>query len=155
MIGTIRSKLDDWRRQLLDLTKRNPLVNTKIGRRSGIEIEYPAPDAVWQQLVLDNSALTFVWNRDLVEDEADEGSAELSLYIEDEETPAAPCAPRTLDRCLASPDLKEHHVLTQLTDRAVAPLESPPTERGDVTRRAGRERPVRHVWPLALVRVAR
>ena len=37
----IQTKLDDWRSKLLDLTKRNRLVNCKIGARGAIQILHP------------------------------------------------------------------------------------------------------------------
>lgn len=63
----IKRRIDDWRRNLLDLSKRNPLVNCRTGGRGAIEIVYPDTESLWQSLGTDDTTMTFAWKRSLVE----------------------------------------------------------------------------------------
>lgn len=136
-MDTIYSKLDDWRRKLLDLSKRNPLISTKLGQRGALEFERPTAQSVWQRVVIDNASLTFVWKRDVLNEDIplfkprdavarerplpDGGTGNLSLYSEDEEsTTAQPSSWTDLEDSLASVDLEEDQVLTRLPDSALA-----------------------------------
>ena len=72
MGNDLLGRLEEWRRKLLDLTKRNQLVSCKIGPRAAIRLEYPSPGQVWSGL-LGGADLTFAWKRELVPDANESG----------------------------------------------------------------------------------
>ena len=119
MNPNIQAKIADWRKQLLDLSKRNRLINCKVGARGAIEIEYPALTKVWQRLVLDSKTMTFVWRRDLLGEQPNQQQLP-GLLLEEElngESEQSKAPQSELQQCLESPKLREEHLLTQLTDR--------------------------------------
>ncbi len=84
MGNDLLGRLEEWRRKLLDLTKRNQLVSCKIGPRAAIRLEYPSPGQVWSGL-LGGADLTFAWKRELVPDANESGDdnsepPQLSLF---------------------------------------------------------------------------
>ena len=131
----LQDRIEEWRKRLLDLSKRNRLVNCKIGARGAIEVVHPKPESVWQRIVVDNGTMAFAWRRDLLDEEDEDESPPLSLFIEEgednhrnkddsaEETTgkAAPSAPKRseMEECLASPFLREEHLLTQMADKTL------------------------------------
>jgi hypothetical protein len=82
-ISKLHSQIEEWRKRLLDLSKRNRLINCKIGARAAIEVAYPEPEGVWQRVVVSNGRMTFAWKRDLLDEEDDDGSGQLSLFYEE------------------------------------------------------------------------
>ena len=134
-ITKLQDQIEEWRKRLLDLSKRNRLVNCKIGARAAIEIVHPEPESVWQRIVVDNGTMSFAWKRDLLDEEDEDDSPQLSLFIEegednrqnkddsDEETTdkPVPSAPKRseMEECLASPFLREEHLLTQMADKTL------------------------------------
>lgn len=66
-----RLRVESWRKRLLDLGNRNPLINCSLeSTRGAVEIVNPACQVVWRKLAADNdagtAALRFPWRRDLV-----------------------------------------------------------------------------------------
>jgi very-short-patch-repair endonuclease len=114
----IASQIEDWRRRLLDLTKRNRLINCKIGPTSALELEHPAPDEIWDSLAIREAKLTFVTKSDLVGNlpllshASDDGGIDATVdELQDAEPRSIP-----LKDCLASKRLQSDHLLTELTD---------------------------------------
>src|SRR3954463_2138227 len=60
------ARLAEWRKSLLDTTKRNRLIKFVAGRVGGVSLVRPAANDLWQRLVRDGQELTFVWKRELL-----------------------------------------------------------------------------------------
>src|SRR5688572_16198992 len=69
------AQIEQWRKQLLDTSKRNRLVNFRTGRTGGIALVHPGPGDIWHRLMAGGSPLTFPWKRELID---------LPLEVEDE-----------------------------------------------------------------------
>lgn len=116
----ILATIEDWRAKLLDLTKRNRLINCRIGPKAAIELLHPAPVKIWDDLVNRDSALTFALKTRLVDTSnllkttkpSEEGAGIPDESLDD--TPERRSVP--LDLCLSSAKLKPDHILTELTD---------------------------------------
>jgi len=99
----LRGQIENWRKRLLDVGNRNPLINCPLdSSRSALEIVHPECEVVWRQLAADveagTLALRFPWRRDLVPppEETDlrdehrsdprgpDGTRQLSLALEGE-----------------------------------------------------------------------
>jgi very-short-patch-repair endonuclease len=118
----IAARIEAWRTQLLDTTKRNRLINFKSGRTGGITLIHPAPDVIWHRLVTTDSGLTFAWQRDLVAcppEPADSGGEYLALF-EPAGGASQDTAPVLLEQCRLSPRLRPDHLLSDLDDRKLA-----------------------------------
>ena len=131
----LHNQIEEWRKRLLDLTKRNRLVNCKIGDRAAIEIVHPDPENVWQRIVVNNRTMSFAWKRDLLDEKDEDDSRELPLFVEEGEDKtrnkedgvketgekAVSVAPgrSEMKGCLASPFLREDHLLTQMADKTL------------------------------------
>lgn len=102
---------------MLDLTKRNRLVNCKIGPTSAIELKHPAPSEVWDCLANRESKLIFVSKADLIGNlqlQEPDGQEDGEPAAEESQTVEARSIP--LRECLASRRLQADHLLTDLTD---------------------------------------
>ncbi len=117
------ASIDEWREQLLDLSKRNRLINCRIGSRGGgaIRLEHPGLDGVWKKLVLNNKKLTFVWRRDLLDIKPAEEASQLSLLDDNGLSDAEQKQDERseFEQCLESPRLLTNHVLTQMPDKSL------------------------------------
>ena len=120
----IAAKIEQWRSQLLDTSKRNKLISFKSGRSGGVNLHHPGTDSVWDQLVAGNDRMTFVWKRDLI-DEAEKqenglGRELFSLLNEEGGIDESSNERIELSRCLESFRLQEGHLLTDLSDKRLA-----------------------------------
>lgn len=123
MHETVLRRIEEWRKKLLDLSRRNRLINCTVGQRGAIQLVHPSPSSIWDAL-LQGTELTFVWKQDLVEDEAAENTdtTRLSLYGDEDASDAQEAANEvkiSLEQCLASPLLASHHLLTPMSDRVL------------------------------------
>src|SRR5262245_51916247 len=119
----ISAQIETWRCQLLETSRRNRLINFKTGRSGGIPLLYPDPGDLWHRLVLNNTPLTFVWKRDLIDlpPDAEEADVAGSLALFDsDQVPAKEHGPDVLHQCLHSSQLRPDHLLTDLTDSRLA-----------------------------------
>jgi very-short-patch-repair endonuclease len=119
----ITARIEAWRTQLLDTTKRNRLINFKVGRAGGIALVHPDPGDLWHRLVAQDSVLTFTWKRDLIDLPPDPGEAgeEGGLTLYDPATAPEPLTGQeVLERCRRSPRLRADHLLTDFEDRMLA-----------------------------------
>jgi hypothetical protein len=119
----IAARIEAWRTQLLDTTKRNRLINFKTGRTGGITLVHPDPGELWHHLVVNDAALTFVWQRNLIDlppEKEPEGENSLTLYEPVEQAPEEASAQDLLERCRRSPRLRPDHLLTDMPDRPLA-----------------------------------
>ncbi|MBM3980313.1 MAG: DUF4011 domain-containing protein, partial [Planctomycetes bacterium] len=118
------ARLDEWRKALLDTTKRNRLVKFEAGRVGGVALVRPTAD-LWARLVRDGEQLTFVWKRDLL------GLPQEVLNAETLSADFDPASGQSalneeavrrdlLELSLKSQRLKAEHLLTDMTDRHLA-----------------------------------
>jgi very-short-patch-repair endonuclease len=115
----LAARIEAWRTQLLDTTKRNRLINFKTGRGGGIAFVHPDPGDLWHFLVTQGVALPFPWKRDLIElpPDVDEHSRDGGLTLFDfAGAPEAETGQAILERCRNSPRLRPEHLLTDLPD---------------------------------------
>ena len=68
-MANIDVKYEVWKNKLLDLGKRNRLLNYKDTARSNIKIEYPDCVTLWEMFVKNEIPLVFPFEKDLEEDE--------------------------------------------------------------------------------------
>ncbi|MDR2706255.1 MAG: DUF4011 domain-containing protein [Planctomycetaceae bacterium] len=101
--------IDGWKNLLLDFSKRNRLINCRIGGRNTLEIVHPNLETILQHLVIDEETMQFSWKNDLVPKNSNEQS--------EQEEEATETQRISLDECLASPLLEENDLLTPLTDK--------------------------------------
>ncbi|MBN9119121.1 MAG: DUF4011 domain-containing protein [Planctomycetes bacterium] len=116
------ARLAEWRKALLDTTKRNRLIKFVTGRIGGVSLVRPTAADLWHRLVRDGEELTFVWQRDILG---------LPQEVLDAETLSADFHPSSgqseldedavrremLELCLKSAKLKPTHILTDQSDR--------------------------------------
>jgi hypothetical protein len=113
----LADRIDGWRQQLLDTSRRNRLVNFKSGRVGGIDFAHPAAAALWSRLLGDGRFI-FPWKRDVLGLPAEMIDAD--RLAEDPPTdgePARPLAREFTELCLRSPSLRENHLLSDLSDK--------------------------------------
>ena len=116
------ARIDEWRKSLLDTTKRNRLIKFVAGRIGGVNLVHPPAGDLWSRLVRDGSTLTFPWKRELLG---------LPPEVLDAETLATDFDPRQLTAdsgsteraseltalCLRSQRLRPTHLLTEFNDK--------------------------------------
>ena len=68
-MANIDVKYEVWKNKLLDLGKRNRLLNYKDTARSNVKIEYPDCVTLWEMFVKNEIPLVFPFEKDLEEDE--------------------------------------------------------------------------------------
>src|SRR5262245_18971476 len=116
------ARIEDWRAQLLSTSKRNRLISFKSGRTGGVTLVRPDPAGLWSRLLAGNTALTFVWKRDLIDlppDGAEEVADDALILFEPGEA-TEPADEDILEQCLRSPRLRPNHILTDQSDRLLA-----------------------------------
>src|SRR6266508_5013258 len=62
----IDARIAEWRKNLLDTTKRNRLIKFVTGRVGGIKLIYPSASELWTRMVRDGQRCTFPWKHDLL-----------------------------------------------------------------------------------------
>ena len=114
----ILEQIERWRQQLLDTSKRNRLINCRIGGHGALRLHFPNTDLIWDKL-LSGSSMTFRWKRELVGDDgrgtADETQQGLLFDEIDNDDQSQPGT--DLQACIASPRLKAFDLLTEMTDK--------------------------------------
>ncbi|MGL4941665.1 MAG: DUF4011 domain-containing protein [Thermoguttaceae bacterium] len=64
---SIEKQIQDWRSKLLDLSKRNSLLNCRSGDRGAVEVKHPTSDVFWNDLLLEEKEQTLVWRSVLLD----------------------------------------------------------------------------------------
>jgi very-short-patch-repair endonuclease len=59
-VSTVQDKLSEWKRQLLDLSKRNRLLHFRETKRQTLRVQLPEPEAVFARVALQEKPLTVV-----------------------------------------------------------------------------------------------
>lgn len=127
MGSQVQEIIAGWREKLLDLSKRNRLVNCRVGRSGAVLIEYPGIDAVWGQIAVDGKTLSFPWKHDLIgEPDLDEDGP---LFARADQPTGAPAGGEAdnngqqsksseaddLEACITSGKLEAHELLSSRT----------------------------------------
>jgi len=119
------ARIADWRKSLLDTTKRNRLIKFVAGRGGGIYLIHPSASSLWTSLVHEGNTLSFPWKRELLglpkeilDAEALATDFDPSRGTTDSESRELIHELTTL--CLRSPNLRPNHVLTDFSDRQLA-----------------------------------
>ena len=74
----LNRKIDIWKNKLLDLSKRNPLLNYKDNKRSSLRIKQPNLITLWNAIVLEEKELQFQYFDDSYNEETELASLEAS-----------------------------------------------------------------------------
>lgn len=97
----IFSQINDWKKELLDFSKRNRLINCRVGSRNAVELFYPSFEEIFSFIVDDGKPpLIFTWRADLLDIEDDEQTKKISF-----------------DDLLKSSELDTNEILTELSDK--------------------------------------
>jgi very-short-patch-repair endonuclease len=121
MATSLNARVEEWRSQLLDTSKRNRLISLNLGRAGVVKIVHPGAERLWTELVGEGGTMSFPLKGQLVAMAEEDLEAELagtapSLF--DPETEARASVERIdLRLCVESPRLRDDHVLTDLTDK--------------------------------------
>lgn len=81
-MNTIQTKLDEARKELLDLSLRNPLINYRLLKARGVEVVDESPPHVYRTLVVERKTMTFLPMPETAEED--------SLLFEDDEVKSKP-----------------------------------------------------------------
>ena len=125
MAMDLSARIEEWRSQLLDTTKRNRLISLKLGRTGALKLIHPPAESLWEQLVSLGGTMSFPMKQELVgepEESNDQDPSGQYPSVFDPETDGnSPTGRIDLGRCLDSPRLLETHVLTDLSDKLLKP----------------------------------
>jgi very-short-patch-repair endonuclease len=116
------ARLAEWRKALLDTTKRNRLIKFVAGRIGGVSIVHPAAADLWHRLVRDGEHLRFVWQHELLGIPAEVLDAEALSVDFDPNRGNSDLDPEAVRRemlelCRRSQKLKSTDILTDQSDR--------------------------------------
>ena len=119
------ARLAEWRKSLLDTTKRNRLIKFAAGRVGGLYLLHPSPVELWGRLIRDGATLTFSWKRSILGLSPEKLDAESLASDYDPVRGTIAPDPAELDRALTEEALKSPHltsrdVLTDFPDRLLA-----------------------------------
>src|SRR5262249_20253212 len=123
MAFDLAARIEAWRSQLLDTTKRNRLINFKAGRTGGINFLHPHPRDPWHPPLARNRAPRFVREGALLGPPPDPGGGDpdsgLTLF-EPTGSPDRDAGQNALEQSPRSPRLRDDHLLTDLPDSLLA-----------------------------------
>ncbi|HZL36535.1 MAG TPA: DUF4011 domain-containing protein, partial [Tepidisphaeraceae bacterium] len=88
----LQSKIDEWREQLLDLSKRNRLISCKVGKAGAIELEHPEFAQLWDHLAINPGTFTFPRKSDLLGLKRQEGAVSAKAAATAVYSSPPPCA---------------------------------------------------------------
>ena len=83
---SIRDSIEESRKELLDLSFRNPLLNYRSLRARGVEIVGESSDQVFETLVTDGKPMSFLARQDDDDPDTESWEAGLPLYLEADQT---------------------------------------------------------------------
>jgi very-short-patch-repair endonuclease len=115
----ITSQIEQWRKQLLDTSKRNRLINFKTGRTGGIALLHPTTREIWDRFVVKSGSMIFAWKRELLGLQPS-GREHLGADRNQEAADEATTNREELRRCLESKRLRKDHLLTEWPDARLA-----------------------------------
>jgi tetratricopeptide (TPR) repeat protein len=112
----LSARLEEWRRLLLDTSKRSRLVNSKFGRGGVLGIEHPDFYKLWEQFAVESKPAEFPWPSQWIDiDEQVKTMGEEGL----EERPSDPrvLSATQLAAIKQTPELNNETLLTNLPDK--------------------------------------
>ena len=71
MATSLAERIEEWRNQLLDTSKRNRLVSLSLGRAGAVRLVHPGGN-IWTRLVADGNTMSFPLKRDIVDARLDD-----------------------------------------------------------------------------------
>ncbi len=121
-MGTsLTARIEEWRNQLLDTSKRNRLISLNLGRAGAVKLVHPSAESLWTSLVTDGKTMSFPLKRELLDlptgDQEIEPTGSYSSLFDPETETTLPGERIDLKLCLQSPELRDDHVLTDLVDK--------------------------------------
>jgi hypothetical protein len=116
------ARIADWRKSLLDTTKRNRLIKFIAGRSGGVNLIHPTAIDLWTRLIRDGERLTFPWKRELLGLPQEILDADTLATDFDPTSGTATAGSLEMAReltalCLRSPKLQPTHIITDFSDR--------------------------------------
>jgi len=119
----LQLQVENWRRRLLDIGNRNPLINCTFGTAYGaLEISHPDAETIWLTLAAESEAgsesMRFPWRRDLVPPPLETPPPPAEAASDEPPPPPKDWNP-PLSECLASSKLTDDDLLTGLGDKAL------------------------------------
>jgi len=72
----LTARLEEWRRLLLDTSKRSRLISSKFGRGGVLAVEHPEFYQLWEQLAVTNKPAEFPWPSQWIGEYPDEENAD-------------------------------------------------------------------------------
>lgn len=85
-MSALDAKLDNWKKKLLDLGKRNKLINYKENKRSTLKIVNTSMDEIYKELVIEERSLKFSKPRYIENLEDDDNEEKINVIEGDIET---------------------------------------------------------------------
>jgi very-short-patch-repair endonuclease len=111
----LSARLDEWRRLLLDTSKRSRLISSKFGRGGVLAVEHPDFFQLWKHLAVDAQTLEFPWPSQWIDvDGLDEPDAKDDGQ---ERAVKGVLSRPQLQSIRESPTLETNALLTNLPDR--------------------------------------
>lgn len=111
----LSARLEEWRRLLLDTSKRSRLVSSKFGRGGILAIEHPDFYELWEQLAVKNQPAEFPWPSQWIDvDQVEEDESEADGQ---HRSAKGVLSAKQLQTIKESSALNTNGVLTNLTDR--------------------------------------
>ncbi len=111
----LSARLEEWRRLLLDTSKRSRLISSKFGRGGILAIEPPDFYQLWEQLAVNNQPCEFPWPSQWIDiDQVDESETEDDDQHRSAKGILSATQLQTIKQSLA---LNSNSLLTNLTDR--------------------------------------
>src|SRR3954471_17472543 len=118
---SLTDRIEEWRSQLLDTSKRNRLISLSLGRAGAVKLVHPGAEVLWTRLVGDGGSMTFPTRQSLLggpaDDLADDEPGAFPSLFDPQSEPKQTGEKVTIEACLASPRLRADHLLTELTDK--------------------------------------
>ena len=117
------ARLAEWRKSLLDISKRNRLIKFAAGRGGGAYLLRPSVGDLWGRLVCEGARLTFARKAEILGLPPEVVDADTLAADFDPQSGAAAgadVARELTEMCLRSPNLPSDHLLTEFTDRQLA-----------------------------------
>lgn len=114
------ARLAEWRKSLLDISKRNRLIKFAAGRVGGVYLLRPGVADLWTRLVCEGERLTFARKHEILglpADVIDADALGTDFDPQSGATAGADVAREVTELCLRSPNLPADALLTDLSDR--------------------------------------
>jgi hypothetical protein len=65
MTMSVSDRIEEWRRQLLDTSKRNRLISLNLGRAGALKLVHPSAERLWSILFAESGTMSFPLKQEL------------------------------------------------------------------------------------------